>query len=370
MTDLDDPTLVLTIYLERLNPIVADTCVIEGALYELAEDIGNDMKQDENIQKKAELIARLLQDVSFDIFSTTISMLRILPVLLDIVSQDALEQLFHNEVDPARKNLLLEMILDTYSIDISEWLETCLRLDPNNIEMSRLLIRRLIWSNGVPTRLVELRVLETGIPDEIRIEVLKQIIENHANISEQWTLDLSRLRRDPNVLIARQAAEILGEPYWALLSYRKYPLSWKLWKKSLHIFWDKWNYKERTAIMSNRVDAHKIIAEGDIDSLVDSAKQIGQEIARQSTTSQIPNIFGEVRRIEMNLGLGENDQAADDAYRSVVLLEPKLAYQARRERGHGVELLRDVLEPCIEEIRKAGTKEAAPGVFSTICGIL
>ena len=57
--------------------------------------------------------------------------------------------------------------------------------------------------------------------------------------------------------------------------------------------------------MSNRVDAHKIIAEGDIDSLVDSAKQIGQEIARQLTTSQIRNIFGEVRRIEMNLGRRE-----------------------------------------------------------------
>lgn len=105
-----------------------------------------------------------------------------------------------------------------------------------------------------------------------------------------------------------------------------------------------------------QIDARKIIAEGDVDLLVNTAQQIGEAVARQLTTSQIRNIFGEVRRIEM---YWRADQPADDetAYRQVVLLQPKLAYQAKRERGRGVEELQGVLSPCIDVIRKARKEE-------------
>ncbi len=112
--------------------------------------------------------------------------------------------------------------------------------------------------------------------------------------------------------------------------------------------------------MNTKVDAPKIISQGDIEVLVDTAKKIGEEIAKQLTTSQIRNIFGEVRRIEMNW---RSEEDAQDAYRKVVLLQPKLAYQARRERGRGVELLKDVLDPCIEEIRKARTTDERKRYF-------
>ena len=100
-----------------------------------------------------------------------------------------------------------------------------------------------------------------------------------------------------------------------------------------------------------KLDAKKIIQQGDVETLVDTAKATGTALARQLTTSQIRNIFGEVRRIEMDWSPTKVD--ADDAFRRVVLLQPKLAYQAKRERGRGVEELQQVLEPCIEEIRKA-----------------
>lgn len=105
-----------------------------------------------------------------------------------------------------------------------------------------------------------------------------------------------------------------------------------------------------------QVDARKIIADGDVDLLVNTAQQVGEAVARQLTTSQIRNIFGEVRRIEMNW---RADQPTDDetAYRQVVLLQPKLAYQAKRERGRGVEELQGVLSPCIDVIRKARKDE-------------
>lgn len=108
-------------------------------------------------------------------------------------------------------------------------------------------------------------------------------------------------------------------------------------------------------------DVRAIITEGNPNVLVDTAKQLGEDLSRQLTTSQIRNIFGEVRRIEMdwpNVRSGqilaeEEHKRAQDAYRRVVLLQPKLAYQARRERGRGVQMLQEVLDPCIAEIRKA-----------------
>lgn len=102
-----------------------------------------------------------------------------------------------------------------------------------------------------------------------------------------------------------------------------------------------------------QADARRIIVEGDPVTLVESAKITGNSIARQLTTSQIRNIFGEVRQIDMKWQSTVDKDAADDAFRRVVLLQPKLAYQAKREKGRGVEDLRLVLDPCIDEIRKA-----------------
>src|SRR6476620_6097336 len=108
--------------------------------------------------------------------------------------------------------------------------------------------------------------------------------------------------------------------------------------------------------MNSMMEAKQIIVEGNINTLVDAAQRIGQDIARQLTTNQIRNFFGEVRRIEMNWRT-DSPEAADKAYRQVVLLQPKLAYQAKKEKGRGVEQLQEVLTPCIEEIRRAKPAE-------------
>ncbi len=111
------------------------------------------------------------------------------------------------------------------------------------------------------------------------------------------------------------------------------------------------------------LDSKQIIVDGDISALITSAQQIGNDLARQLTTNQIRNVFGEVRQIEMSWPkhrgqMSSKDQAkADSAYRRVVLLRPKLAYQARKERGRGVEELKDVLDPCLEQIQKANGYE-------------
>jgi len=95
-------------------------------------------------------------------------------------------------------------------------------------------------------------------------------------------------------------------------------------------------------------DYRKIIVEGDAKMLTDRAESIGTGLARQLTTSQIRNIFGTVRQIEMSWTPRATEQERKYAARQLILLKPKLAYQARRERGRGVQQLADVLIPAID----------------------
>ncbi len=95
-------------------------------------------------------------------------------------------------------------------------------------------------------------------------------------------------------------------------------------------------------------DYQKIIVDGDAKVLTNRAENIGTSLARQLTTSQIRNVFGTVRQIEMSWGPRATEKAQKYAARQLILLKPKLAYQARRERGKGVEILKDVLSPAIE----------------------
>lgn len=84
--------------------------------------------------------------------------------------------------------------------------------------------------------------------------------------------------------------------------------------------------------------------------LVDHAKDLGGRLKNANlTTSQIRAIFGEVRQIDAQLStfdLPVFDQ--ERALRKLILLKPKMAYRARRERGRGVEELTNVLDPAID----------------------
>lgn len=108
--------------------------------------------------------------------------------------------------------------------------------------------------------------------------------------------------------------------------------------------------------MSNDIkqEAQKIIADGDVGTLIDAAQRAGSALAPTLTTSQIRNIFGEVRRIQTTWLATADDEKASEAFRSVVLLQPKLAYQANRDRtSRGVKELQIILDPCLDIIRKA-----------------
>ena len=95
-------------------------------------------------------------------------------------------------------------------------------------------------------------------------------------------------------------------------------------------------------------DLRRIIVLGDSRTLVDKAEEIGNALARQLTTSQIRNVFGTVRQIQMMWVPQATAQQQQRATRQLLLLKPKLAYQARRGRGKGVGILNRVLSPAID----------------------
>lgn len=95
----------------------------------------------------------------------------------------------------------------------------------------------------------------------------------------------------------------------------------------------------------NRASIERIISRGDPEELVKWADDIGKAIAHQVTSSQIRNIFGAARQIQMRW---RTDPAS--AYRDAVLLRPKLGYFARRERGRGMADLERILSPALEEM--------------------
>ncbi len=84
-------------------------------------------------------------------------------------------------------------------------------------------------------------------------------------------------------------------------------------------------------------------------SLVEIAEKLGPELNRgRLTTSQIRNVFGAVKTMEM--GQFNSHQ--------LVLLKPKLAYAAARASGQGARQLKEVLSGAIDEVGSDETKFA------------
>ncbi len=89
--------------------------------------------------------------------------------------------------------------------------------------------------------------------------------------------------------------------------------------------------------------------------LVKKANELGKDLAeKRLTTNQIRALFGEVRHIQGQLSTGDQTRAL----RKLILLKPKMAYRARRERGRGVEELARVLDPAIDIVVNERDEEA------------
>lgn len=82
----------------------------------------------------------------------------------------------------------------------------------------------------------------------------------------------------------------------------------------------------------------RVVTEGG-ETLVKEAEQLGKQLARNLTTSQIRNIYGAVKKMQMKGGELDTHK--------LLMLKPKLAYAAKRHGG-GVDTLKDVLTQAID----------------------
>lgn len=121
---------------------------------------------------------------------------------------------------------------------------------------------------------------------------------------------------------------------------------------------------------TRQIPLEDIIQNGDAQKLVEWADRIGDQLKKDKLkTSQIRRVFTEVRSIEAEAKAraepGTADQSkrnVDIAVRRLVLLKPKLAYQAGRHKGALIGL-KDILEPAIDVVQKAPDREKAVGNF-------
>lgn len=118
----------------------------------------------------------------------------------------------------------------------------------------------------------------------------------------------------------------------------------------------------------NKPILDSIIIHGNAENLVNSAMVIGESLAENGlSTSQIRGIFGTVRRIEMDWidpdlidvdtrSSQENEllrKRSVQAQREFALLQPRIVYQAKRERR--VEGLSSELLPAIALVLNTNT---------------
>ncbi|HNZ02043.1 MAG TPA: type III-A CRISPR-associated protein Csm2 [Anaerolineaceae bacterium] len=104
----------------------------------------------------------------------------------------------------------------------------------------------------------------------------------------------------------------------------------------------------------SKADIDKIIQNQEAtEKLVEVADNLGRELKDLGlTTAQIRALFGEVRQIQAQWSIrGQEDRAL----RRFILLKPKMAYRARRERGQGVRTLVEVLTMALDAVISGGT---------------
>lgn len=106
------------------------------------------------------------------------------------------------------------------------------------------------------------------------------------------------------------------------------------------------------------------IMNGDVETLIRVADHVGKLLTEQRlTTNQIRNVYGTVRQIQMRWT--DDPEKARQAYREAMLLRPKMAYFAEREKrakgggSQGMETLQEVLEPALKLVASKGQPDRA-----------
>ncbi len=106
----------------------------------------------------------------------------------------------------------------------------------------------------------------------------------------------------------------------------------------------------------------KLMSNDDPEALVTISEAIGLLLKSHGVrNSQIRNIFGYVKNIEINIKKDTNKELSKKTILKLKLLSPKMAYAIGRKKDKRIkkalEILKIFFDRCIEEIEKDPTKE-------------
>lgn len=97
------------------------------------------------------------------------------------------------------------------------------------------------------------------------------------------------------------------------------------------------------------------VANGIDNKFIEWAKDFGRSISKSVTTSQIRNIYGTVKKLEMTSGL---DLPA------VLLLKPRIAYASQRNK---LDILANVITRAIDAVNDGKTNDEKQERFQRFC---
>ncbi|MFQ6043558.1 MAG: type III-A CRISPR-associated protein Csm2 [Candidatus Poribacteria bacterium] len=116
--------------------------------------------------------------------------------------------------------------------------------------------------------------------------------------------------------------------------------------------------RRRTEI-PDEATINSIIREDNVEALVKWAEIVGRGLARNERlkAAGVRNFFGMVRKMEATEASAKTSEAgklSDATYRELLLLKPKLEYQAQRDRetarSEAIATLTRVLRPAIDAV--------------------
>ncbi|MCC5943488.1 MAG: type III-A CRISPR-associated protein Csm2 [Bernardetiaceae bacterium] len=127
----------------------------------------------------------------------------------------------------------------------------------------------------------------------------------------------------------------------------------------------------------------KWIQEGIADDTINYVERLGKLLAGQGpdlgeegggfralTTSQIRNVFGEVRRIQGSLGKDEKSEGVQSTMTlksSILMLQPKLAYATARAGTRGSEIFQIVLTEALKAIDTSKDNKVIAKQYQNFC---
>jgi CRISPR-associated protein Csm2 len=103
----------------------------------------------------------------------------------------------------------------------------------------------------------------------------------------------------------------------------------------------------------------EIIEKNDAERLVKEADKLGKQLARNLSTAQIRVVYKTVKQVSQSWTTQSSPEDAKAAFRQIILLKPKLAYQegrASHQQKEAIHTMREVIEPSIDLINEDLTK--------------